>query len=326
MNRHIEKAYSVLEERAISKKLALELSRISGSDLMDLISLALKIKNRFSPSFHMCSILNAKSGRCRENCKFCAQSAHHKAKIDVYPLISKEKILECVRAAHKNGVRRFGIVTGGAGYKKINSEFLEIILAIDEIHNKLPDMKVCASVGNLSDETAKELSKHNVESYNLNIQVNPARYNELVATTHNLNERIETIRLLRKYGIKLCAGGIIGLGEKMEDRVELAFYLRELDVNVIPLNVLIPIGGTPLENAEPVPAYEVAKTFAIFRLVNPEKDIKFAAGRETKMKDFQALLMLAGANGFITGGYLTTGGREVSEDMNFYNELVGFCE
>jgi len=129
---------------------------------------------------------------------------------------------------------------------------------------------------------------------------------------------------VKKYGIQACCGGIFGLGETMEDRVELAYALRELDVEIIPLNVLIPIEGTKVENVEPISVSDIAKAFAITRLVNPTKSIKFAAGRETKMKDFQGLLMLAGINGFLTGGYLTTRGRETSEDMKLLEEIEYF--
>ncbi len=158
----------------------------------------------------------------------------------------------------------------------------------------------------------------------MNIQVNPLRYQELIATTHLVDDRIKTVKLLKKHGIKACTGGILGVGERMEDRIEMAYVLKDLEVDVIPLNVLIPIAGTPLEHQKPLPASEIVKTFAIFRLVHPNKIIKFATGRESCMKDFQSLILLSGANGFLTGGYLTTRGRGSDEDLRLLEDLEGF--
>jgi biotin synthase len=185
-------------------------------------------------------------------------------------------------------------------------------------------MNVCLSLGILGEEPIKELSVRPIGHYNINLQVSPVRFAELIADTHDIQDKITTIRLLQHYGITVCCGGILGVGETMEDRIDLAFTLQELDVTVIPLNVLVPIPGTPLERQPPLSVVEIAKSFAIFRLVNPTKIIKFAAGRETIMKDFQGLLMLAGANGFITGGYLTTRGREVADDELFTARLSAF--
>jgi biotin synthase len=172
--------------------------------------------------------------------------------------------------------------------------------------------------------TAMELAKHDVSHYNINIQTNPARYRELVASTHDIDDRTETIGHLKKHGIKVCAGGIIGMGETMEDRLEMAFALNNLDADIIPINVLIPVPGTPLERQGRISTADAVKTVALVRLINPMKTIKFAAGRETRMKDFQGLIMLAGANGIITGGYLTTRGREVKDDFEFIRDLCTF--
>jgi biotin synthase len=324
MNPAVKQAYTILDGKHPDKKIYAELSRLDGGDILDLISLSGKVKNKFAPDFHACTIMNAKSGACSEDCRFCAQSSHHDTQIDRYGLVDRDAILDKAGEAYGTGIDNFGIVTSGTGYIKMTAEFRQIIDAVDMIHEKYPGKKVCADLGHLSEETAYELSKHDISHYNINIQTNPGKYQDLVSKTHSVNDRIQTILLLKKHGVKVCAGGIIGLGETMEDRLEMAFALRDLDVDIIPLNVLIPIPGTPLEAQEPVSAAEVAKTFALFRLINPSKIIKFAAGRETRMKDFQALIMLAGANGFITGGYLTTMGRNVNDDLNFAAELRQF--
>jgi biotin synthase len=180
------------------------------------------------------------------------------------------------------------------------------------------------SIGILSRETAKLLAEHHTWRYNMNLQTNPARYHELIADTHTIDDKIATIKHLQSFGVTNCTGGILGLGETWQDRVEMAFAIKELNVDGIPLNVLLPIKGTPLEKYPIMRPVDVAKAFALFRLVNPTKMIKFAAGRETVMKDFQGLLMLAGANSLMTGGYLTTRGRSVEEDQVFIGHLQEF--
>lgn len=317
-------AYPALSGQLLSREQALRLAALPGQDVLDLVSLAHKVRTQFAPDTHACTIVNAKSGACSEDCKFCAQSSYHTAQIETYPLITREAILAAAAQAQANGVRAFGIVTSGTGYARVCPEFQRILDAIAAIHDQWPDLGVCASLGNLSAETVSALAQANLDHYNLNLQVAPRRYGELVSTTHSVETRIHTLRLLRAANIRTCAGGIIGLGETMADRVELALALRDLKVDVIPLNVLIPIPGTALESRPGVSVSEIAKTFALFRLIHPHKIIKFAAGRETKMKDFQGLLMLAGANGLLTGGYLTTRGRDTSEDQALLEELKSF--
>ncbi|HWR00451.1 MAG TPA: biotin synthase BioB [Chlorobaculum sp.] len=325
----IEQAYSVLDTGVpISFDLASALGRLPDSEVLDLVSLANKVKNRYASdngAVHACSIINAKSGRCSENCSFCAQSNHNHATIDVYGLVDDDTLLDSARQAYSNGVRHFGIVTSGYGYMKTTPEFTRLLGMIDLLHRELPDMQVCADLGMIGDEQADALAERGIMHYNMNLQVNPERYGELIADTHSVDERIETIKRLRSKGISVCSGGIIGTGESMDDRISLIFRLGELDVDVIPLNVLVPIKGTRLEGNAPVPVPEIAKTFAICRLVNPGKIIKFAAGRETLMKDFQGLLMLAGANGFLTGGYLTTRGRDTESDNLLAGQVAMFA-
>jgi biotin synthase len=311
----------------LSLELATALASLPDSEVLDLVSLASKVKARHAANhgaIHACSIMNAKSGVCGENCRFCAQSKHNSAEVEVYELVDETRVLEQARSAWEQGIGHFGIVTSGYGYLKITPEFERILGMIDLLHRELPGLYVCASLGVLGDAPAAELARHGVAHYNINIQVDPRRYGKLIATTHGVDERIETIRRLRACGIAVCCGGIIGVGESMQERVAMIFALRDLDVSVIPLNVLVPIDGTPLEGAAPLPVTEIAKTFAICRLAHPSKIIKFAAGRETIMKDFQGLLMLAGADGFLTGGYLTTRGRDIAADRQLAEQLSMF--
>ena len=326
MNPAVGEAYEVLDTGSpIELPLALRLSELPGEDVLDLISLAHKVQLKYAPGLHACSIVNAKSGACPENCRFCAQSAHHAAEVPEYGLLDPGELLSRAEAVWNNGVRRFGIVTSGTGCAGGDHEELRsVIEAIGLIHERLPGMEVCASLGALDDAAAKALAAAGISHYNLNLQVATGRYRELISDTHSAGDRLAALATLQRNGIRLCCGGIIGVGETMIDRIALAFELRELGVETIPLNVLIPIPGTPLAGSPPVPAIEVAKTFARFRLIHPRAVIKFAAGRETVMKDFQALLMLSGANGLLTGGYLTTRGRETREDAALLAELSRF--
>ncbi|MBN1278516.1 MAG: biotin synthase BioB [Chlorobium sp.] len=328
IHQDISNAYCVLETgEPLDRKGASLLADIPGDAVLDLASLAHKVRLRYAgepEGFHTCSIMNAKSGECGENCRFCAQSRHNSAAIDVYDLASEDEVLAQAAEARAQGVRHFGIVTSGYGYLKMTPEFRRILAMIDRLHHELPGLNVCASVGVLSKETAAALAAHGIAHYNINIQVAPSRYGDLIADTHTVDERIATVRLLREHAIPVCCGGILGVGESMLERIDMIFALAELDVSVIPLNVLVPIEGTPLAANRTAGLADIVKTFAICRLVHPRKIIKFAAGRETVMKDFQGLLMLSGANGFLTGGYLTTRGRDVSDDMKFMGQLEHF--
>jgi len=324
MNEYILNAYKILDGKDLSIEEALMLGSTEGENVLDLSSLAFKVQQKYSKTFHLCTICNAKSGLCGEDCSYCAQSSFHSADISTYPLLSFDSILKQAEKTYSKGIRHFGIVTSGYGYKEINDEFKNIVKIIIELKKHFPDLEVCASLGVLSEETSKALAEAGISEYNHNIQVNPEKYLSLVATTHKVEERIETIKFLKRYSVRVCSGGIIGLGETMEDRIKLAFLLKELNVDIVPLNVLIPIKGTRLENQKKTKAIEVIKTFALFRLILKDRVIKFAAGRETIMKDFQGLIMLSGANGFLTGGYLTTRGREPEEDKLFLEELYEF--
>ncbi|MCK5824248.1 MAG: biotin synthase BioB [Ichthyobacteriaceae bacterium] len=324
INKYIQEAYKILDGKQLERELVEQLMDLKGEDILDLMSLANKIKKKFAVESHVCTIMNVKSGMCKEDCKFCSQSMHNNSDIERYALSSTSDMVAQAKEANKADIASFGLVTSGTGYKRVNPEFKKIVSSIEKIKEEVPHGKVCAAIGLLSDETAKVLSEVGIANYNINLQTSVDAYGDLVSTTHSSADRIETIKHLKKYGSKVCSGGIIGLGETMKQRVDMAFTLKELDVDVIPLNVLVPMQGTPLENQEPTPVSEIAKTFALFRLINPTKVIKFAAGRETVMKDYQGLLMTAGANGYLTGGYLTTRGRDAQDDAKFEKELAMF--
>lgn len=328
LHQAVTDAYKVLlTGEPLDRETASRLADLPGEALLDLSSLAHKVRLRYADdvaAIHACSIMNAKSGECGENCRFCAQSRHNSAAIDVYDLVSEESVLRQASETLAEGVTHFGIVTSGYGYLKVTPEFRRILAMIERLHRELPELNVCASLGVLGEETAEALAGQGIAHYNINIQVDPARYGDLIADTHTIEDRIATVRLLRKHKISVCCGGIIGVGESMQERLAMIYALGDLDVSVIPLNVLVPIDGTPLEGYPSADLADIVKTFAICRLVHPRKIIKFAAGRESVMRDFQGLLMLSGANGFLTGGYLTTRGRDIAADREFSARLACF--
>ncbi len=326
LNPLIERAYRILDGHRLSAAEAHELAAgVGQEDILDLVSLANKVRAKFAGRVVPCSILNAKSGVCSQNCRFCSQSAHHHTGIETYPLLPVGEVLEAAGHVVKSEVAYFGYVTSGYGYTDPDDpEFKKILETMDALHEAYPGLNLCVSIGILSEATAKALAEHHVRRYNMNLQVAPQRYRDLIATTHSIDDKIATIKYLQKYGVSICCGGIFGLGETMADRVDMALAIRELKVEGAPLNVLIPIPGTALEKQSPIGAAEVAKSFALMRLINPSIMLKFAAGRETVMKDFMGLLMLAGLNSLMTGGYLTTRGRSVTEDEAFIRELEQF--
>ena len=264
----------------------------------------------------LCAITNAKSGLCPEDCKFCAQSARHKAQAPIYPLKSREILVEEARRAKEMGAERFSIVTSGRalGWKEVR----EVAEAVREIREKV-GIKVCASLGMIEKEKLLFLKEAGLSRYHHNIETSP-EYFPKVVTTHTLEEKLRVIRDAKEIGLEVCSGGIIGMGESWEDRVNMAFLLRELEVDSVPLNFLIPIKGTPLEHMELISAEDAVRTVAIFRLILPDKAIRLCGGREKVLGDFQGLAFLAGADAMMIGGYLTVRGREAEEDRKLARE------
>jgi biotin synthase len=286
--------------------------------LPELISRADKVRQEFIGSkLELCSILNAKSGFCNQDCKFCAQSACHQTGAPVYPFKTKKEILEAAKRAKDIGAERFDIVTSGDTLSK--DELNKACDAIAEVISKI-GIKMCASLGSLDEEAFILLKEAGLSRYHHNIETSPGYFPRIV-TTHTFQDRIKTIKAAKRAGLEVCSGGIIGMGETLEDRVEMAICLKELDVDSVPINVLVPIKGTPLERRDTLSCHEAIRTIAVFRIILKDKIIKIAAGRESVLKDFQAMAFMAGANGMLIGGYLTIKGREVSEDRELVEEI-----
>jgi len=266
----------------------------------------------------LCTICNAKSGLCGEDCKFCAQSAHYKTDAPEYPLMSKDEMVECARRASEIGSGRFGIVTSGRSLS--SDEIGRVADAAATIKQNI-GIEVCASLGGLDHDQLVMLRESGISRYHHNIETSRDFFPQ-IATTHTFDDRLHTIRNAAEAGLSVCSGCIIGMGENRRDRASMAVTLRELDVDSIPINILMPIPGTPLENSRPISISEALKTIAIFRLSMPDKTIKLAAGRESFLKDFQGTAFMAGANGMLIGGYLTQRGRPVEEDRKLVREIL----
>jgi len=286
--------------------------------LMELVSYANKVRQDFiEPKMDLCSIINAKSGRCEQDCKFCAQSAHHRADISIYSLKSKDKIVKAAVRTKEIGAKKFGIVTSG---NTLNDEELDVVVsAIKEISAKY-GISVCASLGALNHSQLQLLKNAGLSRYHHNIETSPQFYSQIVST-HSFEERVNTIKSAKSAGLEVCSGGIIGMGEGWQDRIEMAKLLKELDIDSVPINILVPIKGTPFESLKPISANDIIRTISIFRIILKDKAIKIAAGRESALKDFQALAFMAGANGMLIGGYLTLKGREIDADKILAKEV-----
>lgn len=311
-------------EKEITKEEALELTKLKGSELVELFAVANKIREKFCGNkIETCTITNAKSGKCSEDCKFCAQSEKYNTHIHTYPLKDIKFLEDECKTAIEHKSDRFAIVTSGKGIKKGTQDY-EVIKKFAE--NMSKDIEVCCSIGLLDEDELQTLKDAGVSRFHSNLQTSIKSYKDIVATTHNVLDRIDTIKSAQKVGMKVCCGGIIGMGETWEDRIDMAFTCKELGVDAIPLNILNPIKGTPYGEREVLDACEILKTIAIFRLILKDKNIKVVAGRESILKDFMGSAFLAGANGLMIGGYLTVNGRSVEDDFKFIENIKKLWE
>lgn len=295
------------------------LAKLSDSHAFSLFVAASRVKEHFvGNDVRLCSIINAKSGRCAENCSFCAQSAHHRTDAPIYPLVDEERILACAREAEKNGSTCYGIITSGTGIAK--GEELERICSAVRRITATTGISPSCSLGIIDWETAQALTDAGVVTYHHNLETARSFFPN-VCSTHDYEEDVTTVRVAKDAGMKVCCGGIFGLGENAAQRVELALTLRELDVDSVPLNFLNPIEGTRLADANFITPMECLKTIAIFRLILPTKKIAICGGREKNLRDLQSWMFFAGANGTMIGNYLTTTGRDPEQDWQMLRDL-----
>ena len=296
----LELAQEIINGRRITR--ADDLSLFLTCDLKELCEGADRIREYFiGDKVDLCSIINGRSGRCPEDCKYCAQSAHHHTDCEVYDFLPEEKILEACEMNEREGVDRFSIVTSGRALT--GEEFEKAIHAYETMHRKYK-IDLCASMGFLNEEQLHRLHEAGVTSYHHNIETSRRNFPN-ICTTHTYDQKIETLKKVKAEGMCACSGGIIGMGETWDDRLDMAVSLAELGIDSIPINALMPIKGTPLENLPRLTEDEILRTIAFFRYINPEANIRLAAGRALLTNDGE-IAFCSGASATITGNMLTT--------------------
>ena len=292
----------------------------SSADILDLLAWANRVREQFKGNkIHLCSIVNAKAGACSENCSFCAQSSFYQTGSPKYGFVDPGPVAEAADEANKNHVTAVGIV---AAWKGLNEGPM-----LDEVCARVRELKAGGktrpdvSLGIIkSQRVADRLKEAGVECYGHNLE-SSRRFFPQTCTTHTYDDRRGTIGCLKKAGIKICSGGIIGMGETREDRCDLAFELKAIGANVVPVNILNPIPGTPFEKNEPLPVMEILKTIACFRLILPRQEIMIAGGRTVNLRDAQSMIFMAGASALMVGNYLTTLNQPVEKDLQMLKDL-----
>lgn len=315
----VESGKKVLAGSLLNRQEAWQLAQVPLSNLPVLLAMADLIRQKFvGDEVDLCSIVNGRSGKCPENCKFCAQAAIHKTNIDIYGLKSIDALVAAAVQAKADGVRRFSIVTSGRGMQQ-DRDFENILLALRRIKAET-GLSTCASLGILTEQNARALKDAGVTRYHHNVETSRSYYPQ-ICTSHTYDDKMSTIAVALQAGLEVCAGGIIGLGETMEQRLEMAFELQALKVKSVPLNILNPIPGTGLAANAPLDPREILQTFALFRFIMPDSSIRTAGGRELNLRDLQAMALAGGLNGMLIGGYLTTNGRNAMMDMQMIKDL-----
>ncbi len=277
----------------------------------ELYESASKITRYFGrPEFNPCSIINARAGKCSENCKWCAQSAHFSTGSPEHGVVSEEVLLNEAMLAESKGVKRFSQVTSG---RKVKGEALNEICRNSRTLSKKTGMQLCASLGLLSKDELMAIKEAGISRYHCNLETSRS-YFPTLCTTHTTDDKIATLKAARDVGLEICSGGIIGMGESAEQRVEFAFDLKEISPDSIPINILSPIKGTPLEGVELISDEDILRTIAVFRFVHPRVELRFAGGRLRLSEDVKIKAMRIGINSAIVGDLLTTTGSGVEQD------------
>lgn len=285
---------------------------------MDLDELLKKSSEFVKDEVEFCSIVNARNGKCSQNCKYCAQSSHYRTDIESYPLMDAAKVLEAANEAKKYGADRFAIVTSGK--TPAEEDFDKVLNLIQELNN-VEGIKSCASIGILDEDMAEKLAKSGLKRFHHNINTCRSYYPE-VCTTHSFEDRVNTCRLVKKYGIELCCGVILGMGESVEHRIEMAMELAEIEPDSIPINILMPIPQTPFENYhDKIDEENILRTLAVFKIANPNSVLRFCGGRMRLSDENQEKALKTCVEGILIGNYLTTTGKSPLEDIKTVEKL-----
>lgn len=301
---------AVLDGACLSQDQGEALAALDSSHTMDLLWGAHAITRAMGHTSFTCSIINAKSGQCSQDCAFCAQSSHHCTQVSCHPLLPVDELVAQGLAMHAAGASCFSLVTSGLGPSNVD---IEKICAVLRRLRAETDLTLSASLGLLTPAQAVQLTAAGLDRYHHNLETARSFFPR-ICSTHAYDQDVSTVRVSRQAGLLVCCGGILGLGETFAQRVELALTLRELAVDTVPLNFLRPIAGTPLADAPPLSVHDALKSVALFRFMLPQAQITIAGGREFVLGDYQSWLPLAGANGLMIGNYLTTQGRNLKQD------------
>lgn len=306
---------NVEEGQYISFNEALKLEQIE--DVECLLNAANRIRKKFKGNnVELCSIMNAKSGRCSENCKYCSQSVHYVTGIKEYPLVNADECLELARQNEASGVKRFSLVTSG---KTVSEGDFENILQIFKVLKQKTKLELCASLGCISYDYAVKLKEAGLSMYHHNVETS-SDYFDKICDTHSYQDRIDTIRNATAAKLNVCSGGIIGMGESMRQRIRMAFEIRELGVKSVPINILNPLKGTPMESVHKLEPIEIQKTIALFRFIIPDATIRIAGGRKN-LGEHQWSGFKCGMDALMVGNYLTTTGAEINDDLENIRSL-----
>ena len=305
----IKNGYVITREEAIE---------VYNSDYDELTKAADELREYFCGNdFDVCTIINAKSGKCSENCKFCAQSGHYHTNVKEYDLLDEDVIVKDALDKYNRGIPRYSMVASGKG---LTPKDIDKICSITrKIYEQAPGIKVCISGGIISEESFEKLKAAGITRIHNNLETSRNFFPE-ICTTHTYDQKIETIKAAQEAGMEICSGGLIGLGEDFKDRIDMALELRDLNVHSVPINLLNPIKNTPLENNEPLPMEEVNRTCATFRFIMPKALIRLAGGRAL-MEEFGESAFKSGANAAISGVLLTTKGISIEDDMKRIKDL-----
>ncbi|QKF64249.1 biotin synthase BioB [Campylobacter corcagiensis] len=310
----------VLNGYKITKDEALNLAKESNLD--ELLSAADEIRSKFCGcKFNLCSIINVKSGRCSQDCSYCAQSAHFSTGCDEYDIKQKDEVLKFAKQNELENTHRFSLVASGRGLKSQSKDLVKYT----EIYHGLKEgtnLHLCGSFGLMDEDALVKLKNLGVQTYHHNLETSRKHYPK-ICTTHTYDDRINTIKNAKKAGLDVCSGGIFGLGESLEDRVDMAIDLRDLGVTSVPINILTPIKGTPLENSKPLEHEEILRSIAIYRFILPDVYLRFAGGRNFLTKSEIKKALHGGINSLLTGNFLTTAGDCIASDKVLAKE-AGF--
>ncbi len=317
MTKFIDTAQKICSNEALDRETCLELAQTPNDQIFQLMAGADIIrKHHYGTGVNLCAINNAKSGKCSEDCRFCAQSGAYDTDIETYPLKAGKELFQAMETMAPTPLHRYSAVTSGRGLSSAEVSSIADVMA----RGKDFPQSYCASLGILKKEDFETLKAAGVSRYHHNLETSRSHFDK-ICTTHTYEQRIQTIKLAKKAGMSICSGGIFGIGETMDQVVELAMDLKALDVDAVPVNFLTPVQGTPLMDQPGLSPLECLKIISLFRYILPEKEILICGGRMVNLKTLHPMVFFAGASGIMTGSYLTTSGNQMDDDLEMITQL-----